>query len=84
MKEKDKTDWKSIEAAFRTRWPRKKAAKKTNEEYEEEVRELELKMEDLGKKEKVAGREIYMHIAWADKMGTIIRGAKLESTTTHI
>ena len=84
LKEKDKTDWKSIEAAFRTRWPRKKAAKKTSEEYEEEVRELELKMEDLGKKEKVAGREIYTHIAWADKMGTIIRGAKLESTTTHI
>lgn len=43
-----------------------------------------LKMEDMGKKEKVAGREVYTHIAWADKMATIIRGAKLENTTTHI
>ena len=80
----DKTNWTTIEAAFRKRWPRKKAAKKTNEEYEEEIRDLQIKMEDLGKKEKVAGREIYTHIAWADKMATAIKGAKLENTTTHI
>ena len=79
-----KTTWNSIETAFQARWPRKKGAKKTNEEYEEEIRELQLKMEDMGKKEKVAGREVYSHIAWADKMGTVIKGAKLEKTTTHI
>ena len=54
-----KTTWNSIETAFRACWPRKKGAKKTNEEYEEEIRELQLKMEDMGKKEKVAGREVY-------------------------
>lgn len=43
-----------------------------------------LKMEDLGKKEKDKGQDICMHIAWADKMGTIIRGVKLEDTTTYI
>lgn len=84
LKEEEKISWTTIEAAFRKRWPRKKAAKKTNEEYEEEIRDLQIKMEDLGKKEKVAGREVYTHIAWADKMGTIIKGAKLEKTTTHI
>ena len=41
-------------------------------------------MEDMGKKEKVAGREIYSHIAWADKMSTIVKGAKLEGTSTYI
>lgn len=81
---KKKESWPAIEKAFRERWPRKKAAKKTNEEYEEEVRGLELKMEDLGKKETITGREVYTHIAWADKMSTIIKGAKLETTTTHI
>lgn len=80
----EKESWAKIETAFRARWPRKKAAKKTNEEYEEEVRGLELKMEELGKKEKIAGRDVYTHIAWAEKMGTIVRGAKLENTTTHI
>ena len=41
-------------------------------------------MEDMGKKEKVAGQEVYTHIAWADKMGMVIKGAKLENTTMHI
>ena len=80
----DTKDWDSIETAFRKRWPRKKAVKKTAEEYEEEITGLKLKMEDLGKKEKTAGREVYSHIVWADKMLTIIRGAKLETTTTYI
>jgi hypothetical protein len=80
----DKANWAAIEAAFRTRWPRKKAAKKTTEEYEEEINNLRLRMEDLGKKEKVSGRDIYSHIAWADKMTTIVRGAKLENATTYI
>ena len=80
----DKKDWNAIEASFRKRWPRKKAAKKTTEEYEEEITGLRLKTEDLGKKEKIAGREVYAHVAWADKMGTVVRGAKLENTATYI
>ena len=43
-----------------------------------------LKIEDLRRKEKVMGREVHAHIAWADKMATIIRGTKLEATTTYI
>jgi hypothetical protein len=80
----DKKDWDAIENAFNKRWPRKKAAKKTKEEYEEEITGLRLKIEELGKKEKTAGREVYTHIAWADKMSTIVKGAKIETTTTYI
>jgi len=80
----DKKDWNAIEAAFNKRWPRKKAVKKTKEEYEEEITGTRLQMEDLGKKEKTAGRETYSHIIWADKMDTIVRGAKIEGTTTYI
>ena len=80
----EKKSWANIEAAFRKRWPRKKQAKKTDEEYEDEILNRKLKDEDLGKKEKVAGREVYTHVAWADKMGTTIKGARLENTTTHI
>ena len=80
----DKTTWNTIEDAFNKRWPRKKAAKKTTEEYEEEITGLCLKTEDLGKKEKTAGREVYSHIVWADKMATIVKGAKIEATTTYI
>lgn len=80
----DKANWAAIEAAFRVRWPRKKAAKKTKEEYEEDIMMLKLKMEDIGKKEKIAGREIYSHIAWTDKMEVLVKGAKLDNTTTLI
>ena len=80
----NKMDWTSIEAAFCKRWPRKQQVKKTQEGYEEEISGLLLKMEDLGRKEKIAGRDVYSHIAWADKMATIVRGVKLESTTTYI
>jgi hypothetical protein len=84
LQEKDKKDWAAIEISFKKRWPRKKAAKKTTEEYEEEITGLKLKMEDLGKKEKTAGREVYSHIVWADKMASIVKGAKIEGTTTYI
>ena len=41
-------------------------------------------MEDLGKKETIAGREVYAHVAWADEMETVVIGAKLENTVTYI
>ena len=59
LKQNDKVDWSSIEAAFRKQWPRKKPVKKANEEYEEELHDLQLKTEDLGKKERVAEWEHY-------------------------
>ena len=80
----EKKDWNAIEGAFNKRWPRKKAVKKTTEEYEEEITGLRLKMDELGKKEKSGGREVYSHISWADKMATIVKGAKIETTTTYI
>ena len=77
----DKKDWSGIVAAFHKRWPKKKAVKKT---IEEEITGLPLKMEDLGKKETIAGREVYAHAAWADEMETVVIGAKLENTVTYI
>jgi hypothetical protein len=84
LKQDSKKDWAAIEASFNKRWPRKKAVKKTTEEYEQEITNLRLKMDDMGKKETVAGREVYSHVAWADDMAVIVRGAKLETTTTLI
>jgi hypothetical protein len=80
----EKKTWGDVENAFRKRWPRKKQVKKTDEEYEDEIMGRKLKTEDLGKKEKVAGRDVYTHIAWADKMATSVKGAKWEKTTNHI
>ena len=84
LAENEKKSWKDIEVAFGKRWPRKKQVKKTDDEYEDEIMERKLKPEDLGKKEKVAGREVYTHIAWADKMATSVKGAKWEKTTNQL
>jgi hypothetical protein len=80
----EKKSWSDIETAFSKRWPRKKQVKKTDKEYEDDIMGRKLKAEDLGKKEKVAGREVYSHIAWADKMATSVKGAKWEKTTNHL
>ena len=72
----EEKNWNTIEDAFNKHWPRKKVVKKTREEYEEEITGTKLQMEDLGKKEKTAGRETYSHIAWADKMETTVKGGK--------
>jgi hypothetical protein len=84
LSQADKKDWDAIEAAFSKRWPRKKPAKKTAEDFEREITTSRLKMESLGKKETVAGKEVHAHIAWADDMEATVRGAGLESTTTYI
>ena len=84
LPENEKKSWNDIEAAFGKRWPMKKQVKKTEDEYEDEIVERKLKLEDLGKKEKVAGREVYTHIAWADKMATSVKEAKWEKTTNQL
>ena len=80
----EKKAWGDIEAAFKKRWPRKKQAKKTQEDYEDEILTRKLKDEDLGKMEKIAGRDVYSHVAWADKMATSVKGANLERSTNGI
>ena len=76
--------WKDIEIAFEKRWPQKKQVKKTKEEYKDEIVGWKLKVEDLGKKEIVSGRETYTHIAWADKMAMLVKGTKWEKTTNQL
>ena len=84
LTDNNKKTWNDIKKAFRKRWLRKKQVKKTDDEYEDEIMRRKLKTEDLGKMEKVAGREVYIHIAWADKMATSVKGAKWGSTTNHL
>ena len=62
----------------------KKAAKKTAEECKVEITTLHIKMEDLRKKEQGAGRQVYTHITWADRMEMAVRGAKYEGATTYM
>ena len=53
--------WEGIEAGFMVKWLRVVVVKKTSIEYEE-LLGLKLRAQDLGRKEEVAGRKVYMHI----------------------
>ncbi|RXW18472.1 hypothetical protein EST38_g7385 [Candolleomyces aberdarensis] len=79
-----KKKWSDVEAAFQERWLKAKVVKKTATEYKEELLGLKLKIEDLGRKEEVAGRETYTHIVWADKMVRLAKGVGVESGSTYI
>ncbi|KAF5381260.1 hypothetical protein D9615_008410 [Tricholomella constricta] len=79
-----RADWDEIERVFHLRWPRATIARKTALEYEEEILAMKLKGETLGSKETVAGREVYTHIVWADRMGALVSRAGLAAGTTYV
>ncbi|KAG5633384.1 hypothetical protein H0H81_008265, partial [Sphagnurus paluster] len=64
----EKATWSALANAFKIRWPAKTAASKTQAEKLAELRETKITEEELGKKVKVGGIEVYTHVAWADKI----------------
>ncbi|KAF5372750.1 hypothetical protein D9615_010133 [Tricholomella constricta] len=79
-----RADWDDTETAFHARWPKATIACKTALEYEEEILAMKLKEATLGSKETVAGRDVYTHIAWADRMGALVSRAGLVTGTTYV
>ncbi|KAG6847855.1 hypothetical protein C0991_001320, partial [Blastosporella zonata] len=84
LPEATKADWSLVEDAFHAKWPPVKIAAKRTEEYEEELLSCRMKDEVLGLKEQVADREVWSHIAWADKMGKLASGAGIMDSKTYI
>ena len=69
--------WKALEKAFLEHFPPIQKAKKSESELERELCELRLKVDDLGKKEKYAGEEVWSHVAFAEKALSLARQAKI-------
>ncbi|TEB28854.1 hypothetical protein FA13DRAFT_761470 [Coprinellus micaceus] len=84
LEDDKKGKWSDIEVAFKTKWPGRTVVKKTPTEYEEELLGLKLKVEDLGVKEEVGGREAYKHILWAEHMAKLAKGAGVEAGSTYV
>ena len=57
LPENKKKSWTDIEATFQKRWPRKTQAKKTEEEYEDEILGRKLKVDDLERKRRWQGEK---------------------------
>jgi len=76
--------WKQVEKAFLERFPPVEKAKRTETELERELCELKLKVEDLGKKEKYAGEEVYTHVIFAEKALSLAQQAKINEGSNSI
>ncbi|GLB45242.1 hypothetical protein LshimejAT787_2100020 [Lyophyllum shimeji] len=64
----EKATWNALKAAYNIRWPAKTAMVKTQAEKQAELSETKIGENDLGRKVKVNGIEVYTHVAWADKV----------------
>ncbi|KAG6838971.1 hypothetical protein C0991_006930 [Blastosporella zonata] len=84
LPEDTKANWSLVEAAFNARWPPVKIAAKLTEEFEGELLGCVLLEEVLGLKECVADREVWSHIAWADRIGILAAGADILGSKTYI
>ncbi len=78
------TKWTDFELAFFTKFPTMGKAKKTAVELERELAGLKLQVEDLGKKEKYGGQEVWSHIAFAENAINLARRAKIDTGTSSL
>ena len=76
--------WKQVEAAFLDRFLPVERAKRMETELERELCELRLKVEDLGKKEKYAGEDVYTHVVFAEKALSLAKQAKISAGSNSI
>jgi len=76
--------WKDVEKAFLECFLPVEKAKRTETELERELCELRLKVEDLGKKERYAGEEVYTHVIFAEKALSLARQAKISNGSNSI
>jgi hypothetical protein len=83
LETKDLT-WKNVEKAFLERFPPVERAKRTETELERELCEMRLKEEDLGKKEKYAGEDVYTHVVFAEKALSLAKQAKISTGSNSI
>jgi len=80
---KDKT-WKDVKRVFLDRFLPVEKAKRTETELERELCELRLKVEDLRKKEKYVGEEVYTHVIFAEKALSLARQVKISTSSNSI
>jgi hypothetical protein len=77
------TKWQDFEAAFFVQFTTIEKAKKTAVELERELAGLKLRVEDLGKKEKYGGQEVWSHVAFVENAFDLARRPRLRKGRAH-
>jgi len=76
--------WKILEKGFLECFPPIQKAQKSETELERELCELRPKVDELGKKEKYAGEEVWSHIAFTEKALSLAKQAKINMGSNSI
>ena len=76
--------WKEVKISFLDCFPPVERAKQTETELERELCKLRLKVEDLGKKEKYAGEEVYTTVIFMEKALSLAKQAKINTGSNSI
>jgi len=86
FKEQDTTQitWKALEKVFLEHFPSIQKAKKLESELERELCELRLMVDELGKKVKYVGEDVWSHVAFAEKALSLARQAKINTGSNSI
>ena len=74
--------WKAVESTFLECFPPIARAKRMETELERELCELRLK--DLGKKEKYVGKDVYTHVIFAEKALSLVKQVKISTSSNSI
>jgi len=75
--------WKTLKE-FLVRFPPIQKVKKSESELERELCELRLTADDLGKKVKYAGEDVWLHVTFAEKALSLARQAKINTGSNSI
>ncbi|KAJ6603400.1 hypothetical protein DFH09DRAFT_1354627 [Mycena vulgaris] len=76
----DTASWAMLEAAFNKKWPKEAPEEKSAQELSDEMMELELREDEMGKKVEVDGIAVYGHVRWAKRMAILSE----KDTTGHM
>jgi len=76
--------WKALEKVFLERFPPIQKAKKSELELERELCKLRLMVDELGKKVKYVGEDVWSHVAFAEKALSLARQAKINTGSNLI
>jgi hypothetical protein len=73
-----------VEAALEAKYPEQESVQPTKAEYEVMLTREKLKEEELGKRVKVADKEVWAHHAWATKMVRLANNAGVAAGNTYM
>jgi hypothetical protein len=79
-----KADMDQVEAALEAKYPEQESVQPTKAEYEVMLTREKLKEEELGKRVKVADKEVWAHHAWATKMVRLANNAGVAAGNTYM